>query len=116
MRRFMRKPPTMTMRSFMTRITEINQYLNEFPPHGANQHLPQDEILDIGEFAVPNAWQREMTIQNFDPIAGTVNDLVDFCERMERTEGTPDSDKKKEEKIMKNRIPRKTEKNKGSLV
>ena len=46
-----------------------------------------------------------MTIQNFDPIAGTVNDLVDFCERMEHTEGTPESDKKKEDKLMKTCIP-----------
>ena len=110
----MRKPPTMTMRSFMTRMLEINQYLSEFPPHGDDQQLPQDEILDIGEFAVPNAWQREMTIQNFDPIAGTVSDLVDFCERMECTEGTTDPDKKKEDKLMKNCIPCKSEKTKGS--
>ena len=27
-----------------------------------------------------------MIVQNFDPLAGTTQDLVDFCERMERTE------------------------------
>jgi len=86
MRRFMRKPNTMTMREYMARMVEINQKLPEFPPHAADQALPQDEILDIGEFATPGSWQREMVVQDFDAMDGTVQDLVNFCERMEQTE------------------------------
>ena len=87
MRRFFRKPSTMTMRQFMARVLEINGKLADFPPFQANQTIPLDEILDLGEFATPARWQREMTVQNFDPIAtGTVQGLVQFCERMERTE------------------------------
>ena len=86
MRRFMRKPADCTMRQFMGRLVEINGKLSEFPPFEDAQALPLDEILDIGEYATPNSWQREMIIQDFDPMANNVADLVDFCERMERTE------------------------------
>ena len=86
MRRFIRKPKDMTMRDFMGRMTEINDKLDLFPPFGANQKLSDDELLDIGEFGTPNSWQRQMIVQDFDPLAGTSQDLIEFCERMERTE------------------------------
>ena len=86
MRRYMRKPKEMTMRTFMARIVEINNKLSKFPPFGGDaQKMDDSELLDIGEFATPNTWQREMIVQDFDPLAGTTQDLVDFCERMERT-------------------------------
>ena len=57
MRRILRKPRNMTTREFMTRLVEINEYLNEFPPALGNQKLPEDELMDIAEFAVPATWQ-----------------------------------------------------------
>ena len=86
MRRFMRKPAEQSMRQFMARLNEINGKLKEFPPFENNQSLPQEEILDIGEFATPSRWQREMIIQDFNPVENDVAALVNFCERMERTE------------------------------
>ena len=83
----MHKPKEMDMRTFMGRLTEINNKLVEFLPFaGEGQKLAEEEIVDIGEFGTPNAWQREMIVQNFDALAGTPQDLVDFCKRMERTE------------------------------
>ena len=93
MRRFLRKPAEMSIRDFMSRMTEINGYLKKFPPFGADQSLPQEEILDIAEFGTPNSWQKQMVVQGFDPVNNTVSAFVEFCERLEQTE----SFKEKEE-------------------
>lgn len=111
MRRFMRKPAEWSMRKFMARIVEINGKLKEFPPFGGDaQALPNDEILDLGEYATPNTWQREMIRQDYDPMANSVNDLVNFCERMERTED-PDANEQKAKtgktKSTEDKIPKK---------
>ena len=76
----------MTMHQYMACLTEINGKLDQFPPNAANQSLPQDKILDIGEFRMPNKWQQEMILHNFDPMEGTVQDLVAFCKCQEHTE------------------------------
>ena len=87
MRRFMRKPKDWTMRTYTARMTEINEYLALFPPFGGNaQRLDNEELLDIYEFGCPPRWQRQMILQDFDPLAGDVNDMVRFCERMEQTD------------------------------
>ena len=67
MRRFMRKPHEMSMRDFMARLTEINSYLKYFPPFAVNAELPMDELVDIGKFAFPLSWQREMVLQGYEP-------------------------------------------------
>ena len=86
MRRNMRKPKEMTMREYANRVQELNTALQQFPPFGANQELPDDEVLEILEFGIPRRWKKEMITQNFDPQAHTINDFVQFCERMESTE------------------------------
>ena len=88
MRRFMRKPRSMTIRDFMTRITEVNTYLTKFPPFQAEQMLPQDEIMDIAEFAIPARWQKLMILHGFDPINSTPSEFIEFCERLEYAECT----------------------------
>jgi hypothetical protein len=88
MRRFMRKKPDISIRTYVARVNEINAMLDEFPPHFANQALPEDEILDILEFGIPATWQKIMTVQGFDPQAHTIQEFVEFCERLEFTEDT----------------------------
>jgi hypothetical protein len=92
MRRFLRKPSTMTTREYVARINEINNYLPSFPPTveggQAPEKLPADEISDLLEFGVPHSWQREMVIQDFDPLQHTVSDFVAFAERLEQVEAT----------------------------
>ena len=107
MRRFMRKPYEMRMRVYSARVTEINAYLNYFPPFLANQQLPNDEILELLEFAIPTSWQREMTRQGYDPAAHSVQDLVQFCERLESTEkkgrkpaGAPEGGKPNKKRVL----------------
>jgi len=97
MRRFMRKPADMPIKDFMSRLTEINSYLEFFPPFEADQPLPPDELVDIGEFAIPLTWQKEMVLQGFEPAEHDTSDLVDFCDRFEGAEAF-DEDKKSEAK------------------
>ena len=72
MRRFLCKPRTDSIRDFMTRLTELNEYLEEFPDFNPNQKLPDDEIMDIAEFTVSH----------------NVLEFVEFCERLEFYEGS----------------------------
>jgi hypothetical protein len=86
MRRWMRKPKTMQIRDFVTRVVELNDYLPKFPPFGADQKLQDDELMDILEYAVPLTWQRTMFLHNFDPVSHTPTEFVSFCERLEYAE------------------------------
>ena len=90
MRRFIRKPNTMTTREYVARLTEINGYLPLFPPVKEGEAhptaLPQDEIVDLLEYGVPNSWQRSMILQDFNPLQHTVTEFVQFCERLEQVE------------------------------
>ena len=86
MRRFLRKPRAMTAREFVTRLVEINDLLERFPPFQANQKLPDDELLDIAEFAVPPNWQKQMVLQGFNPVEHTTSEFIEFAERLEFTE------------------------------
>ena len=83
MRRHLRKPRDMKTREFAARISELNQYLKQFPPFEDNQELDDDEIIDIIEHAIPRSWQDNIVLQGYDPDDSTLADLVDFCERHE---------------------------------
>jgi hypothetical protein len=87
MRHKFKKPRDMTTRSFSARLVEINSYLAEFPPFEEGQMLPDEDMVDILEFSVPKAWQENMIIQGFEPALHTLNEVVEFCERHEFTEG-----------------------------
>lgn len=88
MRRFLRKPKTWKTREWVSRLQELNLYLEKFPPATddgpAPVRLPDDELIDIIEFGVPVAWQKEMVRQDFDPMIFTIAEVIEFCERMER--------------------------------
>ena len=95
MRRFLRKPAGIKTREFVARVNEMNNFLREFPlPNGeAATALPKDEILDLLEFGVPNSWQKQFLMPQFDPQAHTVMEFVEFCERIEATEEPTDGRK-----------------------
>ena len=42
--------------------------------------LDDDETKDIFFFGIPNSWQKQMILQDFDPLDHTLEELVDFCE------------------------------------
>jgi hypothetical protein len=88
MRRKIRKPADMPVRTFFNHIARINyEELPKLPPnYNRAQSLSQDEIIDILLFAFPQSWQSEMNRQGFDPQEHTPMELIDFCERIEAAE------------------------------
>jgi hypothetical protein len=86
MRRFLRKPRDLLMRQFLSRVTELNDYLAEFPDGNENSKLPPDEFMDLAEFSAPVKWQKKMVEHGFDPALHTQAEFVEFCERIETTE------------------------------
>lgn len=89
MRRFCRKPAGMSIRSFANHVTRINnEELPLLPPFGArrDQMLSPDEIIDVVLNGIPRSWMKEMDKQGFDPVEKELQEVVDFCERMENAE------------------------------
>ena len=99
MRRVLRKPQGMKIREYFGRYLELNEYLKEFPPfNGASQKLPSDEVLEHAEFAIPNSWQRQMVLHGFNTISRSINEFIEFCERLEVSESIFDSAHRKSQK------------------
>ena len=86
MRRVLRKPKDMTMKAYYARFQELNRYLERFPPFAARQKLPNDEVLEHMEFAIPNSWQKQMILQGFNAVEKTNDEFIEFCERIETAE------------------------------
>lgn len=100
LRRFVRKPLTMSVRKFVARIQEINNYLPSFPPQVPGepiQKLDDDEVIDLMEFGVPRAWQKKMEEHDFDSTNTTIGEFLAFCERMERIEVGDDKSRHKDQ-------------------
>ena len=79
MRWALRKPRSMSIRIYVNRVLELNDQLENFPGTGNDVNetkLPEDEVLDLLEFGIPNSWQKAMVLQDFDPQVHTVNDFV----------------------------------------
>jgi hypothetical protein len=84
MRRFMRKPKDMKIREYVDRLLEINRYLAFFPTNTGERAtvLPDDEIMDILMYGIPNTWQKRIVELNFDAQAHTPNEFIEMCERI----------------------------------
>ena len=83
------------MRDHVARVDELDTYLERFPKNkdgDAVSKIEEDEIMDLLELGTPNKWQKQMILHGFDPIASTQKELIDFCERLERTEDFEFSD------------------------
>ena len=92
MRHILCKPKDVTTMVYCARFAELNNYLESFPPHnGRDQCLPDDEVLEHLEFAIPNSWQKQMIMQGFNTLEHTMEDFVGFCERLEFSEDIYDS-------------------------
>ena len=62
------KPRSMKLCSFISRLQELNAYLEEFPPDTKGQEtapLPADEIMDIIYHSKSTTWKKKMTEQGF---------------------------------------------------
>jgi hypothetical protein len=94
MRRHMRKPREMRMKTYVGHMIKINQdELPQLPPFAANQSIPQDEMAEIIHSGLPTSWQHEMTKLSFVPEEHNLTEMTAFCERLEETEGTQEKAK-----------------------
>jgi hypothetical protein len=97
MRRFMRKPKDMKIRDYVDRLQEINNYLVHFPVkegETAATSLPNEEMMDILLFGIPNSWQKKIVELGFDSIAHTPQEFVEICERISYGEQVNDDGQK----------------------
>jgi hypothetical protein len=87
LRRDCRKPAEMKVRIYLQHLLRINMSeLENLPPFNVDQVLSTDELLDIILYGTPKSWQKEMERQGFDPMDHTLNEVVDFMERIESSE------------------------------
>ena len=90
MRRDMRKPQGMKVRTYYQNLLRLNgEELPNLPPFGPNQSLSNDELLDIVLFGTPRSWQNEMERQGFDPMEQQLFQVIDIMENIETTETNP---------------------------
>jgi len=89
MQHFIKKPRDCSAQEFVTRLFEINQYLDQFLPFNANQKLPTDELLDIAGYAILVPWQHTMHLHAFDPLAHNKDEFIEFCQRCEFIDWPP---------------------------
>ena len=66
---------------FRARWKEINNWLDEFPPFGSNQHFPDDQIKEILYSIIPKRWQSYLHRDKFDMTTASVDDFFDRMER-----------------------------------
>lgn len=97
MNRLLKKPKESTIREFMTRINELNDYLELFPSPSDTvraKKFENHEIADIASNAIPHSWRKTMAMHDFDPLIHTPTEFTLFCERIQFAEGiSPHSEK-----------------------
>ena len=83
MQRYLRKPPDMKVRSFTTRLIQLNTYLPYFPPDRPGQlvsSLPDDDIKEILYHAMPNTWKKKMVEQWYNYSDHPTHSMTKFFE------------------------------------
>ena len=69
------KPRSMKPRSFISRLQELNVYLEEIPPDTKGQKtapLSADAIMDIMYHSMPTTWKYKMIEQSFNYADSTI--------------------------------------------
>ena len=77
LRRYLIKPRSMKLCSFISRLQELNAYLEEFPPDTEGQEtapLSADEIMDIIYHSMPTMLKNKMIGQVFNYAYSTVKE------------------------------------------
>jgi len=85
-RRVCHKPADLSIKEYYARLKELNEYLALFNQRGAANKLQDDEIMEHLHFSIPNRWQKEMIMHGFEPIEKSIDDFLEFCERLEVAE------------------------------
>ena len=87
MRRNMRKPADMRIRTYVNHMLRIiREELQLLPPFRINQSFEEDEVKEIIAFSIPARWSKEMDRLDYDIFGKTIEETVCFCERQEEAE------------------------------
>jgi hypothetical protein len=89
MLRYCRKPSDMTFRTYVTRMCEMNDYLEHFPPKFSEaQKFDEMQLIDILSFGMPPQWKLKLNTDYgiVDHESMTLEWLMDFGERQELQE------------------------------
>ena len=80
----------MKVRTFTTRVIQLNNYLAYFPPDCVGQMvtaLPDDAVKEILYHAIPYSWRKKMTKQGYNYLDRSIQEMSDFFEtRVENLE------------------------------
>ena len=71
----------MKLRSFISRLQDLNAYLGEFPSDTEGQtvtSLPADEIMDTIYHSMPTIWKNKMIEQGFNYADSIIKEMTDF--------------------------------------
>ena len=77
------KPRSMTLYSFISRLQELNAYLEEFSFVTEGQEtapLSVDEIMDIIYHSMPTTWKNKMIEHGFNYADSIIKEMTDFFE------------------------------------
>ena len=107
MRNAFKLPPNWSIKRYVARIVEINNYLPDFPPFEASQKLPDDEILEIVKYGVPIKWQHALLQQEASGRERDLSEVVKFFERQTHIEGRRVTYDSESLRNIEERIPRK---------
>ena len=76
----------MSVGQFKRRLLEMNKYLKYFPaPSGrtATSALSETELVEIIDRAKPAEYQMDILASNYDPYSKTLEEYVEYLERLE---------------------------------
>ena len=71
----------MKVRTFTTRLLQLNAYLAFFPPDHQGQvvdPLPEDDIKEILYHAMPNTWKKKIIEQGYNYLDGPIHAMAEF--------------------------------------
>ena len=83
MKRYLRKPLDIKVRSFTTRLIQLNSCRPYFPPDCPGQlvtSLLGDDIKEILYHAMPNLWEKKMIEQGYNYSDGPIHAMAELFE------------------------------------
>ena len=100
----------MKVRTFTTRLPQLNAYLAYFPPDHSGQlvsPLSEDKVKEIIYHTMPNTWKKKMVEPGYNYLDGSIQSKTEFfktrIENLERFDSKKDSNKDEEHKANKKR-------------
>ena len=73
----------MKVRTFTSRLIQLNTYLPHFPPDLLGQLvalLPDDDIKKILYHAIPKPWKKKIVEQRYNYLDGPIHSMAEFYE------------------------------------